>query len=339
MAALFRSHELAFRTQYAELKERVGGAGPLLPGTPGTLARRTGTGHAHWYRVYYAAPGRQVEDWVGAEADAAAREQAGQDIAFASWASLQVADLRKLGFQVADKGTARVLVELHNRGLFAAGLVVVGTLAVMAWLNELGARAVAARTMDVDLARRQALRIAGPSPLLDILRATRLPFAAVPAMPSHAASTSAKLPGADGLRVDLLAPGRATGGAVAVPELAWHAQAIPHYDWLLDDPSPAVVLAGGHAVPVRLPRPERMVFHKLLSSVAARRPREKVEKDVVQAATLAACLVEDDDVALGHAAATLPAALRSAARRRRADLERLLADHPQALEALAPALR
>ena len=40
--------------------------------------------------------------------------------------------LRKLGFQAADKSAARVLVELHNRGAFDAGLPLVGTLAFMA---------------------------------------------------------------------------------------------------------------------------------------------------------------------------------------------------------------
>lgn len=53
---LFISQELAFRTQYAELKERSQQAGALLPGTPGALYLRKGTGHAYWYRVYYSIP-------------------------------------------------------------------------------------------------------------------------------------------------------------------------------------------------------------------------------------------------------------------------------------------
>ena len=47
-------------------------------------------------------------------------------------------------------------------------------------------------------------------------------------MPSHAASTSVKLPGVEGLRVDLLAPGEKLGALVKLPELDWVAQAIPH---------------------------------------------------------------------------------------------------------------
>ena len=60
-------------------------------------------------------------------------------IEFSAWSQRQLRDLRRLGLQVADKDVSRLLVELHNKGLFAGGLVVVGTQAFMAWLNELGA--------------------------------------------------------------------------------------------------------------------------------------------------------------------------------------------------------
>jgi hypothetical protein len=48
---LYRPQELSFRTQYAEVKERIRAAGRLLPGTPGRLVLRTGTGYGYWYRV------------------------------------------------------------------------------------------------------------------------------------------------------------------------------------------------------------------------------------------------------------------------------------------------
>lgn len=132
-------------------------------------------------------------------------------MAFAASAADQVTSLRKLEFQVADKATARVLVELHNQQAFEAGLILVGTLGYMAWLNELGPIAVTARTLDIDLARRQRLKLAAPLRFLDTMKDTGLPFVAVPGLPSTAASTSVKLPGADGLRVDVLAPGKVLG--------------------------------------------------------------------------------------------------------------------------------
>ena len=303
---LYRPHELAFRTQYAELKERSAAAGVLLPGTPGTLVLRSGTGHSYWYRSHYAVPGRAAEDYIGRVDDEGALKHAQERIAFADWAARQVRDLRKLQFQVADKDVARVLVELHNAGLVAAGLVLVGTLAWMAWLNELGAKAVSARTQDIDLARRQALSLAAPQPLLAVLAPTRLELSPVPGLARGHASTSLKRPGAAGLRIDFLADGSPLGHAVALPELHWHAQAVPHLDHLLDDARPAALLAGGHCVPVLLPAPERLVWHKVYASAARRSFPEKARKDLIQAATLAAALVEQDDTPLTDGLRDMP---------------------------------
>ncbi len=307
--ALYREQELAFRTQYAELKERVAAAGSLLPGTPGTLARRSGTGYAYWYRVFYPAPGKQSEELVCKDGDADALRTMRERVAFADWVAGQVSNLRKLGFQTADKAAARVLVELHNHGAFEAGLVLVGTLGYMAWLNELGAVAVSARTLDIDLARRQRLKLAGPLSFLSTMQATGLPFATVPALPASKPATSVKLPGVQGLRVDVLAPGDALGAAVRLPELDWAAQSVPHYDYLLKAPEPGAMLAGGHCIPVRLPQAARLVWHKFYSSASRQGFREKAAKDRQQALTLAAVLAESEPQALTRAFKAAPEAM------------------------------
>ncbi|HEY6897849.1 MAG TPA: GSU2403 family nucleotidyltransferase fold protein [Rhodocyclaceae bacterium] len=306
---LYRLHELAFRTQYGELKERTQFAGELLPGTPGSLALRKGSGRAYWYRVFYSVPGKVAETLVAREGDEAALEDMRLRMGLSEWAADQVSALRKLSFQVADKKTARVLVELHNRGAFEAGLVLVGTLGYMAWLNELGVMAVSARTLDVDLARRQQLKLATPLPFLETMKATGLPFVAVPGLPSTAPSTSIKLPGVEGLRVDVLAPGPTLGAAIAVPELAWTAQAIPHYDYLLADAEPGAMLAGGHCVPVRLPQAARLVWHKLYAATQRQGAAEKAAKDEHQALVLAAVLADEESHALAQAFADAPEAM------------------------------
>ncbi|MCK9380150.1 MAG: nucleotidyltransferase domain-containing protein [Sulfuritalea sp.] len=303
---LYREHELAFRTQYAELKERTLGAGELLPGTPGSLALRSGSGRAYWYRVFYTLPQKAREELVCKEGDEAALNAMRERMAFAQWAAAQVTALRKLEFQVADKATARVLVELHNRQAFEAGLVLVGTLGYMAWLNELGAIAVTARTLDIDLARRQRLKLAAPLPFLDTMKDTGLPFVAVPGLPSTAPSTSIKLPGVEGLRVDVLAPGKTLGAAIKVPELEWMAQAIPYYDYLLADAERGATLAGGHCIPVRLPQAARFVWHKLYASTQRRGSPEKAAKDQQQALVLGAVLAENDSNELKNAFEATP---------------------------------
>ena len=326
---LYRTHELAFRTQYAELKERARAAGKLLVGTPGTLTQRSGTGYEYWYRVYYPVPKTQAEDLVGSVDDDESYQSMRARIEFSAWMTKQVANLRQLQFQVADKKVANVLVELYNREMFQAGLVVVGTLAYMAWLNEYGAIAVAARTQDVDLARRQHLKLGAPVSFLSSIQATRLPFTSIPGMPSHEPSTSVKLPGREGLRVDVLAPGTTLGATVRVPELDWHAQTVPYYDYLLGDSRRAAILAGGHCVPVALPNAERMIWHKMYSSTTRTHEPEKAEKDLIQAATLASIIVEQEGADLSESFREAPRLLRAAALGRLPRIFALLNQHPQ----------
>ena len=78
---------------------------------------------------------------------------------------------------------------MEAKGLFSGGMVVVGTSAFMAMLNEFGAIAVSPRTQDVDLSRRQALKLPAPVSILETLEDTRLKFFAVPGMPNQAPST------------------------------------------------------------------------------------------------------------------------------------------------------
>jgi hypothetical protein len=335
---LFRPLELAFRTQYAELKERARSTETILPGSPGTLVKRSATGRSYWYRAYQEATGRQVEDLVGRDADEHRYEQAVGAVEFARWMGVQVRTLRKLEFQVADKGVGRVLVELYNTKLLDAGLCLVGTLGYMAWLNELGARAVTARTQDIDLAARRSLKLAAPRSFLEVMAGTKLEFHAVPSLSPGDGSSSVKLAGADGLRVDVLTPGRHTGQLVDLPALRWMAQTIEYYDYLLNDTREAAVLGGAHCIPVRLPAPERFMWHKLYSSIVRKNFPEKAAKDLRQAATLAAVLTEQDDDLLPDSAAELPTGMKKVLVARVAVLEKSLDPHPAAQDALRRAL-
>jgi hypothetical protein len=258
---------------------------------------------------------------------------------FADWMQNQVVALRKLGFQVADKTVARILVELHNRGAFEAGLVMVGTLAFMAWLNELGASVVASSTQDMHLAAQRPFKIAVSLPFLETLADTGLPFSAVPNIPSSRPSTSIKLPGAAALRVDLLAPGPVLGRPIAVPRLNWHAQAVPSYDYMLTDAEPGAMLAGGHCVPLRLPQPARMFWHKLFSSARRTGQRDKAARDRRQAATLAAVLVDDQPGTIEEAWRDAPLAMRKRIRALKASLLEELAPNHQAREIVAACLK
>jgi hypothetical protein len=264
---LYRLNEVGIRAIYTQVKDRTITNADLLSGSPGTLVKRAGTGQEYWYRSYSPAPRKRSEQFVGTVSNAAAHEAMRARIANSEWTAKQVAALSKLGYQVADKTVASVLVELHNRKVLQAGLVAVGELAYMSWLNEYGVIATAAKTSEeVALGRLQTLKLATTISFLSTLQATQLPFAEITSALSKKRPTAVKLAGAGGLRVSLFAPGPIMGEIVPIPELEWHAQTVPFYGYLLEGGRAAAILAGGHCIPIMLPEVARMVWHKLYSS-------------------------------------------------------------------------
>jgi hypothetical protein len=327
---LYRLHETAIRTLYAQVKERADNTPELLPGTPGTLVKRAGTGHEYWYRSYYPAPRRRSEQFVGTVSNSSAYEAMQSRIAHSEWTTKQVTALSKFGYRVADKFVASVLVELHNRGAFKAGLAVVGTLAYLGWLNEYGAAAIWPKAHEpLELARRQAIKLAAKPSFVATLQATQLPFTEVPATSRKKPSTALMLSDG-GLRVELFAPGPILGEIVLVPELDWHASTVPFYDYLLEGSRAAGILAGGHYVPATLPDVTRLLWYKLYASTRYGKDIAPAERDLAIAATLAAILVEQNGLLLRESYREAPRTLRNAAHSRLPRLEGLLAEHPRA---------
>lgn len=326
---LYRLQEPAIRSLYREVKERANVAGELLPGTPGSLVKRAGTGHEYWYRSYYPLPRKRSEQFVGTVSNIAAFEAMQGRIAHSDWTSKQVAALSKFGYQVADKILAGVLVELHNRGVFHAGMVVSGRLAYASWLNEYGAIAPMPKTQEqhLELARREPLKLATAISVSSIMQATQLPFE-IPVASNKKPATSVMTGG--GLSVDVLAPGAIAGEVVAVPELGWHAQTIPFFGYLLEGSRAAVILAGGHCIPVMLPEVTRMIWYTLYTSTRRRKDAATAENDLLKAATLAAILIEQEGLVLRESYRGAPRELRNAAHSRLPRLEGLLAEHLQA---------
>jgi hypothetical protein len=326
---LYRLQEAAIRSLYTEVKERAKGVSELLPGTPGTLVKRAGTGHEYWYRSYYPVPRKRSEQFVSTVSNAAAFEAMQSRIAYSEWTSKQVAALSKFGYLVADKLSASVLVEWHNRGVFSSGMVVAGSLAYASWLNEYGAIAPALKTQEhVELARRQPLKLPTAATFAAIMQATQLPFTEIPGASRKKPSTSVSV-GA-GLTVDLVAPGAISGEVIAVPELDCHAQTMPFYGYLLEASHNAVILAGGHCIPVVLPDPTRMIWYSLYMSTRRRKDAATLENDLLKGATLAAILIEQHGLVLRESYRGAPRELRNAAHSRLQRLEGVLAEHPQA---------
>lgn len=339
---LFRPNQPAFRQQYTALRERSLTAGALLPGTPGTLQLRRGTGYAYWYRVYYPVPGKQAETLVGREGDSAAENAMRAQMDLAESSARQVGMLRKLGFHVADKVSARALVELHNLGAFDGGLLLAGSLGCMAWLNELGARL---RQPAGEPALSPRLEAIAPDTFLSQPLAATLPLVAAPdagavaknAVPVDLAPHAAiALPGLPAVPAGILVAGPRFGAAVSAPGLAWSATTIPDHAYLRAEPAPGALLAGGQCIPVRLPQAARLVWHQLFASLHHAAPQAMVERRL--ALSLAAVVLAGDPWAMLTAWEAAPSAIIAPLRPLRDSLLSSAAAHPDLQDLLADCL-
>lgn len=343
--ALFRRHTQLAQTAYSGLKARALEQTSIFTGTPGSVDERVVSGRSFYYRQFYDAEGKKSAEYIGPTGDDAALARANetrQRIVEANDLLREAREVVALGYGHTDVRTGAILAALANRALFRAGAVLVGSHAFGALANELGVRVAAYLTEDVDIARPDELDVALPEgeSFAKILDDSRVPLVPVPGF-GKAPSTSYKLRGTSRLRVDLLVPARGTAVTTRpVPELRAHASALPYFGYLLEETADGIVLARGAVVPVRLPTPARMAWHKMLVAGLRGSTRDKRGKDLQQAATLVAVLAEDDAGALREAFEELPRGTRSKVREGAAQVAKLLeaGGHTRALESLGEVL-
>ena len=306
--ALFSRHPLGLQTIYSDVKRRASEQPFVLVGTPGSVGEREVSGRRFFYRQFYDAAGKKRADYIGPvdEVEARERERAVRDVIGVT--SGLLADARVLaraGYVRVDSRANAALAPFVNHGLFRAGAVLVGSHAFGASCNELGIRGAQYRTEDVDIARRSRLAVDGAT-FEEILAESKLELSPILGFDRKRSATSFKTPGRDALRVDLLAPARgAEPIVVPVPELRAHAMGLPHFDYLLADAVDAVVLGRDGVLPVRVPQPERLAWHKALVSELRSHTSERRTKDLHQSAVLVAALAESEPGALEDAFASL----------------------------------
>lgn len=339
MPALFTAHPLVLQTAYAELKRQAQEQPFVLIGTPGSVSTRSVKGQPFLYRQFYDPEGVKKADYIGSASDAAAMERASAIRAQIERANALLAQARLLargGYVRTDSRSGAVIAAFTNAGLFRGGATLVGSHAYGVLLNELGVRAAAFRTGDVDIARGE--RLAVETRFEEVLEASTLTLTPVLGFDRKVPPTSYSTRGRDGIRVDLLMP--TSGNTIAVrpvPELDAHATALPHLRFLLDDPLDAMVICRDNVVPVRVPRPERLAWHKTLVSQLRTATSEKRSKDIHQAAVLFAALAEQEPDTVREAFTECPA--KKTARKGAEQVLAALASDPRASEVLGNSLR
>ncbi|MBM4256247.1 MAG: hypothetical protein FJ147_10155 [Deltaproteobacteria bacterium] len=304
--------------------------------TPGTLVpepRRNGKAFIYWNR--YTADGKLEKRYVGSQGgveEATATHQLHE---------LQLLrettqKLRKLEFAAVDNSTALTLAVLYNAGVFDRGAVLVGIHAYSALLNGLGARVVPSPlTEDVDIATRLELATVPNRGLFDILKETGLPFVEVPSLKRTEPPTSFKVRGQK-LKVGLLVPAQGEPyRAVAVPVLGAYAIGLPYLNYLLHEPIRSIVVGKDRLIPVALPHPGRYCVSKLAVSALRSAGSAKSDKDILQAAVMAAVLSTARDFVLEEAIDEASRTLKQKAQRGATQAVRLLENHyPEAVRLL-----
>lgn len=343
--SLFSKQPMALQTAFAELKRQALEQQVLLIGSPGSVVVRTTSGRRFFYRDYYDPNGKKAGDYIGPEDDPQAKLRADavrEGIGVANGLIEDSSLLVQNGYVRVDPRTNAIFAALANNGLFRAGALLVGSHAYGALLNELGARAAATATEDVDVARARRLDVeTNVKSFEEMLRDSRVLLQPVPQLDHNLPSTSFKPPGRDRLRVDLLVPTSSSEVKVlAVPELRAHAMALPGLRYLIDVSIPGIVIGRSAMVPVNLPRPERLAWHKMLVSQIRHGTSEKASKDVEQAATLVAVLAEVAPESVISAFREIPRAAREKTKQgAKRVLARLKATrHEQATELLVDIL-
>ncbi|TXG79435.1 MAG: hypothetical protein E6R14_10975 [Thermomicrobiales bacterium] len=275
-------------TLFAEVREQAW-ALPAVPlDSEGALVRKSGS--LHWASRL---AGRRQDRYLGREDNPRAQQEAERLLAERE-GRMSLLDKTRLlyrnGYSSVDAAAAATLAVLANLGFFRAGSVLVGTNAVHAVLNLLGAAGRPDKTEDIDLAQDLSLTLAGVGKLdfkglIRKLEETGLHWHEVPNLPSHLPSVSLKVR-KQALRIDFLADGPNTGRPRALA-VGFHAEPLPHMAYLLVEPQHGVMLGPNGPVPVMLPEPARLALHKVFS--ASHRPvfeAAKRSKDLRQAADL-----------------------------------------------------
>jgi hypothetical protein len=273
---------------------------------PGNFVTKTVKGEPYWYFQYTDLSGKQRQVYVGRD-DEATRRLRETHINSPNRDGLEHA--RRLARAAIDLGCAslipahsRVIAKLADASFFRVGGVLIGTHAYAAYQNPLGIRwDTADSTTDLDFAHDQRLSTAIASDVhVDV--ASAIESLQMGFVPLKSLSTYQKADEPD-FQIDFLTSmGRTGEEAVHNTSLNLRLQPLRFMEFSLEDPFQSVVLGSVGPIVVNLPRPEKYALHKLL--VAPERTadfKDKVRKDLTQAASLVAYLTANDPDALGAA--------------------------------------
>jgi hypothetical protein len=294
---------LPLQTVFAELVDRLA-ADELETAFPrgGSFVRRTVKGRYYWYFVPSKADpdGKRAQRYVGPDTAELRERIAHHGQVKNAWQERRqmIAALKRAGLPAPDEHTGEILAALAAAGVFRLRTCLVGSVAFQCYAGLLGVRLPGAllRTGDVDLAQFHAVSVAIADdertvPIIEVLRGVDPTFREMPYAFGGRRATA--YVGRGGYRVEVLIPNRGAerDGPQPLPAIGAMGQPLRFLDFLIYDAVPSALLHDG-GVLVNVPRPERYALHKLIVSRRRHEGAAKIDKDLAQAETLLAILVE-----------------------------------------------
>ena len=269
---------------------------------PGGFAKKNVSGRDYWYHQVKTPDGKLQQSYVGPD-DAITRElinrhgdpvakKAKQHLLKLTRAAIE------LGCAEIPLKHARVVSRLADSGLFAAGGILVGTHAFLAYQNVLGVNWThGASTLDLDFAHAgRNVSLALPENLTLDTHAviTSLEMGFVP----NINKTSFKKSDEPDFDLDFLTSmGRTNETPIHIARLGLTMQPLRFMEMSLEDPMRCTLLAKSGPIVANIPKPQRYAIHKLLVyGERAQNQRTKANKDIVQSAALIDYLLEHDEI-------------------------------------------
>ena len=155
---LYQTHSPSLSTLFGSIDGHVKAGAPVFIGAAGSIGkRRNQKGVEYYVHRFYGGAGTQQETYLGivGEYDTGPLQAQIDEV------KALVPELRLLvreGFQSADPKTYATLASLHLHDVFSAGATLIGSHAFGVLINQMGIRAAAYATEDVDVARWKRLR-------------------------------------------------------------------------------------------------------------------------------------------------------------------------------------
>ncbi len=340
---LYQAISPSLTTLFGTIDGNAKAGAAVFSGSAGSISiRKNQNGVEYYVHRFYGGDGTQQEVYIGTVVEAEQKVRLLRDqIDEVKALAPELRMLVREGFQAADTKTYATLASLHLHGLFAAGATLIGSHAFGVLINQLGVRAAAYATEDIDVARREVLAFERlpEKDFLAMLRDSGIHFVEVPQLDSRQPSSSFKQRGVSRFHVDLLVPSADNEiHIVEVPELQAHATALPYLSYVLGQTQMATLISREGCCPVRVPVPERFAIHKLVVSQLRTNRDAKTEKDIYQASVVLAALGDRFPGAIEAAVKDLPVSACKYLVSASASAIALMRGHPRASEELGDSI-